>query len=336
MPPDITQLLKTLKREKADYIPIVELGIHPKIKERFLGRPLNNIKDEIEFWHKAGYDYIKLQPVFKLNLGQTIVDSDSTIKWASEKQGLIKSFEDLERFYFPSASEIDYTNFEKVKGLLPEGMGVIGQYGDIFTMTWELMGFEHFAFSLFDNPELVKALNDRIGNLVLSMFDFISGQDSVNIIWYSDDIAYKTGLMVSPSILDIYFFPWLEKIGNLTKKYSKPFIYHSDGVLYQVMDKLIDCGIDALHPIEPKAMQIADVKRKYGEKLSLIGNIDVDLLCRGKGNDIRNQVLLNIKQAGFNGGYCVGSGNSIPDYVHYENYITMIETVKEFNRKNQN
>ena len=99
------------------------------------------------------------------------------------------------------------------------------------------------------------------------------------------------------------------------------------------MEKIIDCGGDAIHPIEPKAMQIAEVKQKYGNKLCLIGNIDVDLLSRGTVQEIKKNVIKNIEGVGFAGGYCVGSGNSIPEYVKLENYIAMIETVKEYNSR---
>ncbi|HSP89165.1 MAG TPA: uroporphyrinogen decarboxylase family protein [Ignavibacteriaceae bacterium] len=336
MPPDITQLIKTLRREKADYIPIVELGIHPRIKEKFLNRPILNLNDEVEFWHKAGYDYIKLQPVFNFDPFSVKANKnfpDTSRKWAPEGEGLIKNFEDFEKFHFPETDEIDFSNFEKVKEILPEGMGIIGQYGDIFTLTWELMGFETFSLALFENPELVIKVNQKMGELVLSMFEFFAQSDEVDIIWYSDDIAYQSSLMISPIFLDKYFFPWLKKIGELANKYNKPFIYHSDGILYSVMDKIIDCGVNALHPIEPKAMDITEVKNKYGNKLCLIGNIDVDVLSRGEPDEIRKQVLYNIEKIGLNGGYCVGSGNSIPDYVTYENYIAMIETVRKFNNK---
>ena len=170
-------------------------------------------------------------------------------------------------------------------------------------------------------------------NLVLSMFEYFAQSDVVDAIWYSDDIAYTNSLMVSPQVLDKYFFPWLKKIGDLAKRYNKPLIYHTDGILYDVMDKIIDCGVDAIHPIEPKAMNIADVKQRYGNKLCLIGNIDVDLLSRGTVNEIRKNVIKNIEEVGKDGGYCVGSGNSIPEYVKLENYIAMIETVKEINSK---
>ena len=334
---DVSQLIKTLRREKADYIPIAELGIHPKIKEKFLGKKILNLKDEIEFWYKAGYDYIKLQPIFNfeaVSSEQNFIDekTDAVRKWAPESEGLINSLDDLEKIYFPDSNEIDFSNFEKVKDFLPEGMGVIGQYGDIFTMTWEMMGYESFSLALFQDPELVDTLNQKIGNLVLKMFEYFAQSDAVDVIWYSDDIAYQTGLMISPDHLDKYFFPWLKKIGDLSKKYNKPLIYHSDGILYSVMDKIIDCGVNALHPIEPKAMNIKEVKERYGDKLALIGNIDVDLLSRGSEEDVRKQVIYNLEILGKTGGYCAGSGNSIPDYVKYENFITMIETVKEYNR----
>ena len=333
--------LKTLRREKVNYIPLAELGVHPKIKELFLAKKIEGLKDEVDFWYKAGYDYIKLQPKadfnpMKIGLDNNVsYNDDGTIfrKWASESNGVISNFDDFEKYTFPTTSDFEYTNFEKVKSLLPDGMGVIGQYGDIFTMTWEMMGFESFSIALFENEDLIKNLNDRLGELVLSMFEYFAQSDVVDAIWYSDDIAYTNSLMVSPQVLDKYFFPWLKKIGDLAKQYNKPLIYHTDGILYDVFDKIIECGVDAIHPIEPKAMNIADVKQRYGNKLCLIGNIDVDLLSRGTVNEIRKNVIKNIEEVGKDGGYCVGSGNSIPEYVKLENYIAMIETVKEINSK---
>ena len=339
--PSINAFLKTLRREKVNYIPLAELGVHPKIKELFLAKKIEGLKDEIDFWYKAGYDYIKLQPKadfnpMKIGLDNNVsYNDDGTIfrKWASESNGVISNFDEFEKYTFPKTSDFEYTNFEKVKSLLPDGMGVIGQYGDIFTMTWEMMGFESFSIALFENEDLIKNLNDKLGELVLSMFEYFAQSDVVDAIWYSDDIAYTNSLMVSPQVLDKYFFPWLKRIGDLAKRYNKPLIYHTDGILYDVFDKIIECGVDAIHPIEPKAMNIADVKQRYGNKLCLIGNIDVDLLSRGTVNDIRKNVIKNIEEVGKDGGYCVGSGNSIPEYVKLENYIAMIEAVKEINAK---
>jgi uroporphyrinogen decarboxylase len=334
MRPDIEQLIKTLKRGKADHLPIAELGIHNTIKEKFLGRPIHTLKDDVDFWYQAGYDYIKLQPDANFNSAAIGLDGDHSIdedsrKWATTGKGVITTINDFEQYKFPKASDFDYSKFEQVKSLLPEGMGVVGQYGDILTLTWEMMGFEEFSVALFTNPELIQILMDKIGNLVLKMFETMAQSDVVDVLWYSDDISYTNGLLISPVHLKYYFFPWLKKIGDLAKENNKPLIYHTDGILYDVFENIMDCGVDAIHPIEPAAMKIAEVKAKVGDKLSLIGNIDMDMLSRGTPEAVRLQVIKNIEQVGYNGGYCVGSGNSVPEYVKFENYLAMITTAKE-------
>ncbi len=338
MRPDINQLITTLLRGKGNYVPMIELGVHPKIKECLLGREIKTLQDDIDFWWKAGYDYVKLQPVADFNPAKIgaeehlTYNEDGTLfrKWASENSGIITSFERLERYQFPSANDFDYWKFEQVRSLLPARMGVIGQYGDIFTMTWEMMGFEAFSLAIYENPDLVRALNERIGNLVLGMFEDFALSDAVDVIWYSDDIAYTQGLLVAPDTLHAYFFPWLRKIGELARKAKKPLLYHTDGLLWDVLDDIVACGVDAIHPIEPKAMDIAEVKRRYGDKLCILGNVDVDLLARGLKEEIRTIVRRNIDEVGYNGGYCVGSGNSIPEYVLYENYVALLDAVREF------
>ncbi len=337
MRPDIKTFVTTLKRGKGNHIPLCELGVHPIIKEKLIGRPLKELKDDVEFWYKAGYDYIKLQPVADFNpagigLSNNVTfNQDGTVfrKWASENHGVISNFDDFENYVFPTKEDFSYEKFDKVKPMLPDGMGVVGQYGDIFTMTWEMMGFETFSINLFENPDLIETLNNKVGELVYSMFENMAPHPNVDALWYSDDIAYTNGLLVSPAVLDQFFFPWLKKIGDLARKYNKPLIYHTDGILYDVFDKIIDCGVDAIHPIEPKAMDIAEVKKRYGDKLCVIGNIDVDLLSRGTVEEVKQQVKLNIEKVGMNGGYCIGSGNSIPEYVIYENYMAMLEIINE-------
>ncbi len=338
MRPNISTLLTTLKRGKGSYVPLVELGVHPKIKERFIGRPIVTLADDVEFWHRAGYDYTKIQPVADFNPGKIglsehlTYNDDGTLfrKWASEGSGVIASDEEFERYQFPRKEDFDYAKFDQVRALLPEGMGVIGQYGDIFTMTWEMMGFENFSMALYENPELVTRLNTTVGELVVSMFENMAAHPGVDALWYSDDIAYTNGLMVSPATLQQYFFPWLRRIGALARNHGKPFLYHTDGVLWDVFDEIIACGVDAIHPIEPKAMAIAEVKQKVGDRLCLIGHVDVDLLSRGTPEEVRAKVRQNIEEAGYNGGYCVGSGNSVPEYANYENYLAMLDETRKW------
>jgi len=331
------QFIRTLRREKAAYVPLCELGVHPKIKERFLGRRLTSLKDEVAFQYRAGYDYVKLQPRANFNpagIGVTeqMIKDDGSLgyNWAAEGRGVITTFAEFEKYAFPKKEDFDYSRFDQIKELLPDGMGVIGQYGDIFTLTWEMMGFEGFSMALFENPALIKAVNEQLGDRILSMFEYFAQSDVVDVLWYTDDIAFSNALLMSPQVLHSYFFPWLKKIGALAKAANKPFMYHTDGLLWDVLDDIIASGVDALHPIEPKAMDIGEVKKRYGDRLCLIGSVDVDLLARGTAEQVRARVKHNIEVAGYNGGYMVGSGNSIPDYVNFENYRAMLAAAKEF------
>jgi uroporphyrinogen decarboxylase len=342
--PSFERLRKALLCQgEPDYVPLVELGISPKIKGAVLGRPIRSLKDEVDFAIAAGYDFVKLQPIINLNPGERkpregIKSSKSEEVtgerlWASEHDGIITTMEELERHIWPTRESIDYSRFEKILPYLPDSMQLIGQYGDIYTAVWGFMGFENFSFALFEEPELVERLFDKIGSLIYKLFENMVTFERVGAIWYSDDIAYSTGLMASPKALREYFFPWLKKIGTLCKERGLPFLYHSDGVLWDVFDDILEAGVNAIHPIEPKAMDIVEVKRKFAGQLCVMGNIDLGYtLTRGTPEETEAEVKERIRLVAPGGGYCLSSSNSIPEYVKAENYIAMIEATKRYGR----
>ena len=98
----------------------------------------------------------------------------------------------------------------------------------------------------------------------------------------------------------------MEELAAIAHEAGLPFIFHSDGKVWDVIPDLIAVGVNALHPIEPKAMDINLVKARYGDKLALIGNIDMDLLARGTPEQVREQVRQRIKDLAPGGGYAVG------------------------------
>jgi len=331
--PDFEQLrIALLNLGEPEYVPLAELGIDKKIKEAFLKKKINSIKDEVEFWYQAGYDYINLAAKYDTDLLSGKRKFSQTGRaWAEETAGVITNEEDFEKYPWQDIiNSIDYSVFEEIQSVLPKGMKIIARAGDIFTYSWHLIGFENFCFLLADNPELIEKVVNRVGEIIFGMLERESSYPNVGAIWYSDDIAYTEGLMVSPADLRKYLFPWMKKIGELAKSKGIPFIYHSDGDLRQVIDELISLGVNALHPIEPKSMDIRELKEKYKGKLCLIGNIEVDLLCRGEPSEIEQQVKQLIKDVAVGGGFCLGSSNSVPNYTKLENYITMINTAKKY------
>lgn len=340
--PDFNRVRTALFGEQPDRVPLLELAIADKIMESYLERRITGIEDRIEFFQKAGYDYIKVSPRFDMNPGKIqpkegarVSASDENINersWHASGQGIITTVEDFEKFRFPKYEEIDYSDFERVQKLLPGNMKIIAQYGDIFTWTWDFMGFETFSFALIDNPDLVELMFNKIGAIVLHLFETIVTFDNIGAIFYSDDIAINTGLFVSPQVYRDFLFPWMKKIGDVCKQHDIPFIFHTDGNVWDVLDDLKACGVNALQPIEPLAMDIVELKKKRGNDFCLVGNVDVDLLARGSRNQIEAEVRRLLENVAPGGGYCLGSGNTVPEYVPYENYVAMIETAHRFSK----
>jgi uroporphyrinogen decarboxylase len=112
-----------------------------------------------------------------------------------------------------------------------------------------------------------------------------------------------------------------------------PFIMHSDGNLWPVLDDLIALGVQALHPIEPKAKDIYDLKRRYGARVAIFGKIDLGYkLISGEGRpeNVRAEVRQRIKDLAPGGGYAVASGSGVTRYVTLENFNAMREATFEY------
>jgi uroporphyrinogen decarboxylase len=154
----------------------------------------------------------------------------------------------------------------------------------------------------------------------------------VKIVFTGDDYAYDKGLLVSPKAFDEIFYPGFLKVMQGFKELGLLVIKHTDGYIWPIIDKIVDSGIDCLDPIDPGAgMKISEVKSKYGDRISLKGNVDcADTLTFGS----KEEVIRETKQCLIDGapgyGFILSSGNSIHSGVKPENYIAMLQTLKEY------
>jgi len=324
---------------KPDRVPLWELHVDHEVKEAFLGRKLESEADDARFWVEAGYDFVPLSAgllavagvlsgeatVVKSAKYSVYTEAEREVTWAAEGKGVIGSFEDLERFPWPTQEEISLEHVQRTVACLPEGMGVIVIVGKIFTPTWMLMGFEGFAEACAFNPDLVAAVFERVGQLQYDCCRRAMQIPGVVGLWMSDDVAYGQGMLVNPRILRDHLFPWYRRLGEHMGDAGMPYIYHSDGDLWPVLEDILSCHFNALHPIEPKAMDSRELKAKYGDRLCLTGNVELDRLSRGTPEEVRTLTRRNIEDLGYNGGYCVGSSNSVTYYVPLGNYLAMIE-----------
>ncbi|MBC7327413.1 nucleoside 2-deoxyribosyltransferase [bacterium] len=336
--PDFNRMEKALRLEgEPDRVPLIEGWIDYRVASAFLGRPIGNWADWVEFWAKAGYDFIHIVPLYvfpsprhEAHFTYSLYDDkEATRAWVDEHKGAITNEEEFELFQFPEPEEVDYSMLEEAKKALPEGMKIITGTGGIFEETSFAMGFETLAISIYDQPKLVEKVFNKVGEILTEITDIAAEVcgDSLGALWLSDDIAYTEGTFFSPSVYRKFLFPWYKKFGEICKKYDVPYLYHSDGKLWEILDDLIDCGVNAIHPIEPKAMDIRELKEEYGDRLCLLGGLNLDYpLSRGTPKEVEEEVKRLLREIAPGGGYCLGSSNSITEYVPLENYKAMIET----------
>jgi len=328
--PNFEQFRATILCQKADYVPLIELAVHKDIKAKILGREMVTVKDNIEFWYKAGYDYAILPIRIDWTPQKKLQERFS---WASEGKGFITTREEFENYPWPQIEEFDFSYLKEAEKYLPKGMGVIFQQGDIFTQVWNLMGFTEFSYALVENEELIKAMFEKIGGIITYCFEEAIKYPVVKCLWYSDDLAYTGGLLVQPEVYRKYLWQFVRRISEAARKINGPFIYHTDGVLYEIFDDFIEMGVNAIHPIEPKSMNILEVKKVVGNKLCLCGHLEMDFpLTRGKPEDVAEEAKRLMKLMAPYGGYCLGSSNTIPDYVPLENYIAMVNTNHKYGK----
>lgn len=318
-----------------DRVPLWELHVDLDVKEAFLGRSIESAADEAEFWTSAGYDYapvgVGILQVGGVLGGRTVRGRYSAYReqaemtWAPEHAGLIQSFEDLESFDWPDPEHMDLSPIADMRQALPENMGLIVVIGKVFTATWMLMGFEAFSRASLEQPELLAGVFERVAAIQVRCCERAAEMPGVDGLWMSDDIAYATGLLVRPEVLRRHVFSCYERIGRLVREKGLLYVYHSDGDLTPVLDDIIGCGFHGLHPIEPKAMDIRELKRTVGDQLCLLGGLELDRLARGTPEEVRGLARDLVRDLAQDGAYCLGSSNSVARYVPLDNYRAMLE-----------
>jgi uroporphyrinogen decarboxylase len=188
------------------------------------------------------------------------------------------------------------------------------------------MGYETLCFALFEQRDLVRAIADKLIEHYRKCMERILQFDRVKMIWGSDDMGFKTSLMLPPKELREFVFPGHKMLAEMAHGTGRLYLLHACGKLDKILEDLIsDIKIDGKHSFEDTIMDVRDAKRQYGSRIALLGGIDVDFLCRSAEDSIRKRVreTLDVCQPG--GGYCLGTGNSVANYIPIRNYLAMLD-----------
>ncbi len=344
--PDFEARMKKvlLRQGEPDRVPFYELFADKPIKDKILGKPtllpilipLPNarelVKNEIEFWYRLGYDYVPACPVFGFGMKAQFAQDTARLSmgsrvWIDESgAGIIKNRKDYERFNWPDPDLVSFELFDALAEHLPEGMVVFGQVSGVLENTLWLLGHEQMAYLSVDDPELLKEIFDQVGSRLVRMVERMCQREFVGAIQMGDDMGFKTQTILSPKMLREYVFPWHKKAVEIAHQQGKPFILHSCGNLEQVMEDIIALGIDAKHSFEDQVTPVGKAKKLWGDRIAILGGVDVDFLARATPEQVREYTEKIIKECAPGGGYALGTGNSVTNYISPENYLMMLQT----------
>ncbi len=232
----------------------------------------------IEFWLRMGYDFVRFEqdmgfPETHLELADTAPGSTKQRAWADEHKGAIMSWDDFERYPWPKIEEFDFFPFEYISSHLPEGMGMITCHGGGLYehLSW-IMSYEGLCMALYDAPDLVKAVADRIGGLLVKFYEQLLDLTGVIAIFQGDDMGFKTGTLLAPDALRTYCLPWQKKLAAMTHDTGRPYFLHSCGNLLAIMEDLIeDVKIDGKHSYENAIIPVQEFQKRFGDRIAVLG-----------------------------------------------------------------
>lgn len=365
--PDFEHLRKTLMREIiTGPVPTIEQVIDPEIMSIATGvefpadrlkelteiGSVSNISQEmfelgirymdfsLAFYKAIGYDYVTAITIMPLpcpsaHLKKGNPQQPGKVRaWREEHKSLITSRSEFEAISWPSREEISLLPIDYMAEKMPSGMKVVVFYTGIFEELTRLMGFETMAIKSIEEPALLGDILEQLTILAEVALDMAAAHPAVGAVFYADDMGFNSGTMLSPKFIREWIIPRQKRIADVCHKHNKPFLLHSCGQIDALMNDLIEVvGIDARHGFQDNIEPVEEIYKKYGDRIAILGGVDVDLLARGTPEAVRARTRQVLQACAPKGGFCIGSNNSVANFCKIENYYAMLDEAREWNKE---
>lgn len=335
--PDFNNLLAVVQGETPNRPTLFEFFLNEPLYRKLAGASFVNsvagdrrarLMVQTMAFRNAGYDYATIGiPNFGFPRNQQ--SKEATI---SQNEGfVITDRASFDAYAWPDPDTVDYGVLDDVGSMLPQGMKFIvhGPSGVLENVTF-LLGFERLCYMMIDDEALVSDVFEAVGSRLLRYYQKVANHPLVGAIIGNDDWGFKSQPMLMPEQMRRYVLPWHKQIVATAHAAGKPAILHSCGNLSLLMDDIIDdLKYDAKHSFEDTIQPIEEAYKQYGDRVALVGGIDLDFLCRSTPEAIRSRAENMLAMTAPHGHYALGSGNSIPEYVPWNNYFAMIRAATD-------
>jgi uroporphyrinogen decarboxylase len=352
--PDLAEFLGVIRRERQPgRVHHIELFLDPEVKAALAGRlgaaegldraaPRYALQLEVRLHAALGYDVFRVPvirkeffPLPELAVRDTAGgQSRGERAWVEEHRGPIQGWEDFERYRWPRLADIDLGALEWMERNMPEGMGCYDLTAHILEMLTFLLGYETLCYAIYDQPELVDAVLEKVGSFYVGYTRLLGNFRCVALIWGSDDMGFRSSTMVSPRFLRDKILPWHRACAEVAHQQGLCYLLHACGNLEEIMEDLIAAvGIDGKHSFEDAILPVGQAFRRYGDRIAILGGIDVDFLCRAGERAVRQRVRETLEacfgpRRGL--GYCLGTGNTVANYIPVDTYLAMLDEGRRF------
>ena len=330
------RVLTALSRRQPDRVPYCELGVDRSLAQRLMGwgapasqasnleanaYTVEEAKALAAFLKLDNLSYVLRAPVY----AQKEAGQDGRLFYGD---GLIRTEADLDRLQLPDPTDdalyAGATAFLEQKG--EYSAWFVTRIGIFPTML--SLGTEHFCLALYDNRPFVEAVLDRYVDWIVVVAERVCRM-GFDVFASTDDMAFNTDPFFSPAVFRDLVLP---RYRRAAEKITLPWFTHSDGNILPFVDDLLSVGVIGLHPNEKGAVDIREVKRTYGDRACVLGNVDLNLLGMGSPDAVDREVHDLIRDVGPDGGYIVTSGNSLAGYLLPENVLALSRAVQKYGR----
>lgn len=183
---------------------------------------------------------------------------------------------------------------------------------------------------MYRNPELVRDVCNRLGEASVAAAKEAAKMDEVGAVVCCDDMGYQNGTLISPEHLKEYILSWHRKIVEAAHSEGKPAVLHCCGNVQSIMDDIIDyCGYDAKHSFKDSHTPVVGAKKKWGDRIAILGGIGMDFISRRSEAEVRKYARHVLEECAGKG-YALGTGNSVGNYIPVNNYLAMLDEGRKF------
>ena len=189
---------------------------------------------------------------------------------------LINEWSDLDSYPFPTGREAEwFVDLDNHIALHGERYGVAVMFPSIFHACMDTFrGSENFLMDVYDEPDRVRRLQESIIGTLENMVDEICRRE-IDLLIVGDDVSTENALMVSPDFLREHVFKYNRRLVEIAHRRGKKVFFHTDGVLPDALvEMVIDCGFDGMHPLQFSCNDLEVFAAKYRNRLLFYGGLD--------------------------------------------------------------